>query len=368
MWCRKPRSDAARYLSGIAPLSKRGDTARQTLTVRHRLGRLTRVDLREVWTSEASKFTPWLARPENLGLLAETLGIELELEAQEKAVGSFRADILCKEIDFNSWVLIENQLERTDHSHLGQLLTYASGLEAATIVWIAARFTEEHRSTLDWLNKITDDSFRFFGLEVELWRIGDSPAAPKFNVVSKPNNWSRSIVQAARAIDDAELSETRLKQRAYWEAFHAVLNQLNGAVRGNRKAQPQSWMAYPIGRSGFHLGAVMVRPKRCIRAELYISGDWAKACLRALQQEQDAIQRELGYSLQWEELPDARDSRISVYLNDVDPVDERDWQRQHGWLAARLNDMHRVFSGRVRDLDLDFQANEDLSAVDPFSP
>lgn len=153
------------------------------------LGRLTRVDLRNIWTSESSDFTPWLAREENLAVLGDALGIDLELEAQEKAVGPFRADILCKDIGTGAWVLVENQLERTDHSHLGQLLTYASGLEAVTIVWIAARFTEEHRSTLDWLNKITDESFRFFGLEVELWRIGDSPAAPKFNIVSKPNDW-----------------------------------------------------------------------------------------------------------------------------------------------------------------------------------
>src|SRR5690242_9746546 len=170
------------------------------------LGRLAKVELRDIWASEATSFTPWLAREENLAVLAETLGLELELEAQEKAVGPFRADILCKELGTNSWVLVENQLERTDHCHLGQLLTYASGLEAVTIVWIAARFTEEHRSTLDWLNKITDDSFRFFGLEVELWRIGSSPAAPKFNIVSKPNDWSHSVRKAADAIDDGELS------------------------------------------------------------------------------------------------------------------------------------------------------------------
>ena len=137
-------------------------------------------------------------------------------------------------------MLIENQLERTDHNHLGQLLTYASGLEAVTIVWIAARFTEEHRSTLDWLNRITDESFRFFGLEVELWRIGDSPAAPKFNIVSKPNDWSQSVAQAARAIDDAELSETRIMQRAYWTAFDKVLSALGGPVSGGKKPQPQS--------------------------------------------------------------------------------------------------------------------------------
>ena len=232
---------------------------------RDMLGRLTRVDLREIWLSEASDFTPWLAREENLAVLADTLGIDLELEAQEKAVGPFRADILCKDIATGAWVLVENQLERTDHTHLGQLLTYASGLEAVTIVWIAARFTEEHRSTLDWLNKITDESFSFFGLGVELWRIGESPAAPKFNIVSKPNDWSRSVTQAARAIDETEFSEVRLLQRDYWVAFQAVLDQSSGPFSGNRKPQAQSWMTYPIGRSGFHLGTVMVRPRTGFR-------------------------------------------------------------------------------------------------------
>ena len=215
------------------------------------------------------------------------------LEAQEKAVGPFRADILCKDIGTDAWVLVENQLERTDHSHLGQLLTYASGLQAVTIVWIAARFTEEHRATLDWLNKITDESFRFFGLEVELWRIGDSLAAPKFNIVSKPNDWSRSVAQAARAIDDAELSETRITQREYWAAFHSVLDAVGGPVSGNRKPQPQSWMAYSTGRSGFNLGAVMIRPKNQVRAELYISGDSAKAFLGLLERQKGAIEEQL---------------------------------------------------------------------------
>jgi len=124
------------------------------------LGRLSRVDLRDIWTSEASDFTPWLARPENIAVLSEALDIDLEVEAQERPVGPFRADILCKDTGTDQWVLIENQLERTDHTHLGQLLTYASGLDAVTIVWIAANFTEEHRSTLDWLNKITNEGFR----------------------------------------------------------------------------------------------------------------------------------------------------------------------------------------------------------------
>ena len=194
-------------------------------------------------------------------MLGETLGLELELEAQEKAVGPFRADILCRDVGNDHWVLIENQLERTNHGHLGQLLTYASGLEAVTIVWVAAHFAEEHRATLDWLNKITDDSFRFFGLEVELWRIGNSLAAPKFNIVSKPNDWSHAVTQAARAIDEADLSETRVLQRNYWAALNTVLDVAGGPVAGNKKPQPQAWMSFPIGRSRFHLNAVMARPR-----------------------------------------------------------------------------------------------------------
>lgn len=316
------------------------------------LGRLERVELRDIWISEATDFTPWLARKENLEILGETLGAELELEAQERPVGPFRADILCKDISTDRWVLIENQLERTDHVHLGQLLTYASGLEAVTIVWIAASFSEPHRSTLDWLNRITDENFRFFGLEVELWRIGSSPAAPKFNIISKPNNWSQSIARAARAIDETELSETRQKQRAYWTAFDSALVENHGPVRGGKKPQPQSYMTYSIGRSFAWVAAVMIRPKKQVRAELYISGINAKAFFHMLAGQKAEIERELNFTLLWEELPEGQDSRISVSLKEADPDNESDWLRQHEWLAKHLNEIHRVFAPRVRLLDV----------------
>ena len=164
------------------------------------LGRLERINLKDIWAHEAQDFTPWLAEETNLTLLSDTLGIDLEVEAVEQNVGPFRADILCKDTLSDRWVLIENQLEQTDHGHLGQLMTYAAGLDAVTIVWIAARIRDEHRAAMDWLNEITDSEVRFFALEVELWRIGTSPAAPKFNVVSKPNDWSRSTQAAKKAV------------------------------------------------------------------------------------------------------------------------------------------------------------------------
>lgn len=161
------------------------------------LGRLERVDLREAWKSEPEDFTPWLAEERNLRLLGEALGMTLQLEAVEKSVGPFSADILCKEPQTEQWVLIENQLEQTDHTHLGQIITYSAGLNAVTVIWIARKFVEQHRAALDWLNEITTEATNFFGVEVELWRIGDSPLAPKFNLVSKPNAWSKQIPKAA---------------------------------------------------------------------------------------------------------------------------------------------------------------------------
>jgi len=318
-----------------------------------RLGRLEKVDLRTQWTNEATEFTPWLARPENIQILGDTLDMDLEIEAQERSVGQFRADILCKEIGTSDhWILIENQLEITDHKHLGQLLTYAAGLQAVSIVWIAAKFSDEHRAALDWLNKITDTaSVRFFGVEIELWRIGSSEAAPRFSIVSKPNDWSQSVKQAARAIGDDDLSETRVMQREYWAAFMPVLNEKAGPVRGNKKPQPQPWMSFPTGRAGAHVNPVMITPKNKVRAEIYLGGTNAKAFFGLLLRQKDAIEQSLGYALNWEELPAGQDSRICIYLDDADPRNEADWKRQHGWLADRLNDLHRVFAPRVRDLN-----------------
>lgn len=309
--------------------------------------RLEQVDLRKVWSREAEGFTPWLAQPDNLDLLGQTLGLTLELDAVEKALGSFRADIVCRE-EAGTYVLIENQLERTNHDHLGKLLTYAASLEAVTVVWLAATFREEHRAVLDWLNRITPREYRFFGVEIEVWRIGDSPEAPKFNVVSMPNDWSRSM---AATVGDAGLSEARLSQLEYWAGLQSTLDAQKGQVAGNRKPQPQGWMEYPIGRTGFALAAVMNTREKLVRAEIYIRGAQAAERLQALEGQRDQVEQDLGYSLVWgDQSPTARDRRIASYLRDADPEDESDWPRQHEWLATRLNELYGVFVARIRSL------------------
>ena len=315
------------------------------------LGRLGRIQLRDIWLTEAQHFTPWLANEENIALLGETLGFELEVEAQEKEVGPFRADILCKDTVDDSWVLIENQLERTDHKHLGQLLTYASGLQAVTIIWVAAKFCDEHRSTLDWLNHITDDKFRFFGLEVELWRIGESPAAPKFNVISQPNEWSRSVGNVAKRIARGELSETRQTQQAFWEGLCSALDAKG--IWKSRKPQPQAWMSFSIGRSGMHLGTLANTRENWIGVELYLAGDDCDAYFEMLALDRVAIEDELGLEIEWRELPNKRSCKIIHKRINAPLSDEESWPEYTEWMVATLETFNRVFRPRVRELRIE---------------
>ena len=216
------------------------------------LGKLERVELRDVWGNAATDFTPWLARAENLEALSETLGMDLESAGTEQSVGSYRADILCKDAFSGNYVLIENQLERTNHSHLGQILTYSAGLNVKTVIWIASRFTDEHRAALDYLNEITEEEYSFFGLEVELWRIGNSDPAPKFNIVSRPNDWTKNVRESAQHA--VELSEVKQQQQTYWAAFKDFMDERRSSVRCQNPS-PQHWMNMSIGRSGFWLNA-----------------------------------------------------------------------------------------------------------------
>jgi len=213
------------------------------------LGRLEEVNLREVWKSEPYDFTPWLAEAENLQFLADSLELPgLQLVRTEHPVDSFSADIVCKVIDTDSFVLIENQLEKTDHVHAGQILTYAAKFDARIIVWIAQRFTEAHRASIDWLNHITDDQYGFFGVEVRAVRIGTSDVAPLFDVVAKPNEWTKP--KAAGAAKQAELSDYNLANINFWNLFDAALDD-DGKIKRRIKKEvkgPNFWI--PLSSDG----------------------------------------------------------------------------------------------------------------------
>ncbi len=312
------------------------------------LGRLIKIPLREFWEDEAGDFTPWLAREENISLLGEIIGVELEVEAQERNVGPFRADILCKDISTDNWVLIENQLEPTDHTHLGQLLTYAAGLNAVTVVWIAERFTDEHRAALDWLNEITDEKFSFFGLEIELWRIGDSPIAPKFNVVSHPNAWTKT---ASRISPSGELTPTKQLYLEYWTGLGDLLEQRDGVINPV-EAWARNWLGFGVGRSHFSLDATINKREKWICVGLTLRGPDAKPHFYLLEQDKVDIEGEIGAKLEWEGRPGRKQSYISLSSQDeIDLEDRSDWDRQHEWLCNKLEIFHKVFSPRVEALD-----------------
>lgn len=322
----------------------------------YQLGHLKKVNPRKVWDTEDRDFTPWLAQEENLKLLGDTIGFELELEAQEKNVGPFRADILCKDTISENWVLIENQLEKTDHKHLGQLLTYAAGLKAVTIIWIANPFTDEHRAALDWLNDITDDRFNFFGLEIELWRIGNSPMAPKFNVICKPNDWARNVAAGASRIDSANLTDSKMLQQRYWTAFKEYVLSHDSLFKPT-KPLPQHWMSIAIGRSNFKLTAIAslydsvneTYDSNELRVELKIRGPHSKSYFAEFQSTKDQIEQELGFPLHWYNPEDTQACRLYI-RKAVDIRNESDWPNQHEWMRLNLNKFYTVFYSRVRRL------------------
>ena len=325
------------------------------------MARLERVDLRSIWQSEPGDFTPWLARDANIKLLGDTIGIELEVEAQEKDVGRFQADILCKDTaKTDHWVLIENQLERTDHTHLGQLLTYAAGLDAVTIVWIAASFTDEHRAALDWLNEKISEKIQFFGIEIELWRIAESPTAPKFSIVSKPNDWTKPGGGVRNRFSPSGLSDIRKMQLEYWEDLSALLKKANGRVRPT-KPLPQHWQTFSIGRSNFLLySTINVRNAR-IGVQLILQGEHAKAHFSLLHGQKEAIESEAGEQLEWRLLPDNKESQINLYRHDTDPSNRDSWEEQHRWLLEKLDLFHSIFSDRIKSLDASEAAATDCT-------
>lgn len=306
------------------------------------LGRLEPAELREYWQDEALHFTPWLAEEENLQLLADTIGIPLELVAQEKEVGPFYADILCRNTQTGEWVVIENQLEPTDHSHLGQTVTYAAGLEATTVVWIARAFREEHRAALDWLNMHTVEGIRFFGITVELWRIGSSAAAPRFTLVSRPNDWQKSVAAPSNLTPRQQL------YLRYFGQFRQVVEESPGPLRPPSPSKDY-WVGFAVGRSGIAVNAVANARDRWTRVELYLTGSGAKARYDQLVPHRDAVEEITG-PLDWQGLRGSSDCRIALTKPDTDPADECDWSAQHLWLRENAKRFHAAFAPLVRAL------------------
>ncbi|MCP9848974.1 hypothetical protein [Cyanobium sp. Morenito 9A2] len=286
------------------------------------LGQLETVDLRQAWAHEALSFTPWLA--ENLNRLSTALGIPLELEGQEVSVGSFYADLLARNPQDGSLVLIENQLEQTDHNHLGQILTYLAGLEAQVIVWIASDFRDPHLSAVHWLNDHTVDPFAFVAVQVKAVRIGDSPIAPLFEVVAKPNGWDRKLQQQV-ASQTGELSALGQFRLAFWSKLLELYP--DQAQWGPADAASSRW--HPLKNSSL----VVVAYISVYRCGIFVRGRRGQSLEESrdvLLEHQQELEQRLGAPIS-----DGDGYGLSQSL-EADARDSTTWPELAAWLVSRL--------------------------------
>jgi hypothetical protein len=303
------------------------------------LGRLEKVDLREVWNHEALDFTKWLAKEENINLLSDTIGIDIEIIQTEARVGSFNVDILAKESSSNTNIIIENQLERTDHDHLGKIITYAAGHDAETIIWLVKDVRDEHRKAVEWLNNHLDEKINIFLIRIEVWKISDSIPAPKFTIVESPNNWSKVIKKSP----GNNITEIQNLQFEFWTSLKEY-GEDNFKNLSYQSPQPQQWQTFSTGSSKYNI--LVTVNTRDNKLGVMLSVTDSKDLFFNFLSKKESIEAELGFTLKWMELPEKKSSRIAAYKS-FDISDRENWKEIQRWALEKVEKMRDVF-GKYR--------------------
>ena len=310
------------------------------------LGKLVKIPLREAWKHEALNFTNWLAKAENLQLLSDEIGIDISLIQTEASVGKFSVDILAEEENTNRKIVIENQLESTDHDHLGKIVTYASGFDAETIIWIVKDVRDEHKQAIDWLNENTNEIIRFFAINIELWQIGDSEFAPKFNIISKPNNWSKALKKSTGSVAQGKVTDLKMLQLEFWTALNEYFNS-NGAPVNTRTPRPQHWYDLSLGcGQKAYLSLVVHKREEYCSVEIYIPN--SSELYAHLKLNQQIIESETGIKFEWMELPQKQASRIIVKKVNFDLHNTDSWCGDHKWLLETIIKIKPVFVKNIQ--------------------
>ncbi len=318
-----------------------------------RLGKVKRIKLRDIWKKEDKNFTRWLAEAENLEDLGEAIGMSLELEGTEVKVGSFSADIVCKNNSDKSLVVIENQLEKTDHDHLGKVITYGAGLDSLTMIWVTPKFRKEHLAALKWLNENTNDNLQFFGIEIELLKIGDSLPAPKFNLVVHPKNLRKSSLREGQKKSKGDLSPLEVLRKRYWQGLEKHMANAGSKLTGQTPSHWQS-QCFNIGRSGAAIFAKIYVGENKIRIEIDLNErKTAKAFFHLLYKDKKDIEKELCSKLDWQELPRQVHSSIGLNIENQNIKDEKKWAEQYEVIRLGVESFHIAFAERIRDINLD---------------
>ena len=307
-----------------------------------KLGKLKEVDIRDVWKHEQYGFSSWLAHEENIGELGDILGLNLADIQTEQFVGKFRCDVICKDEITGKLVLIENQLESTNHDHLGKILTYASGLDAAVIVWIVESARDEHASAIEWLNKHTDDTVDFFLIEVHAYKIGDSLPAVQFKIIEQPNDFAKTVKSISKSADVSEATAKRRSDRLeFWTMLNDVVDQ-KGKPFNKRKANTDHWYNVAIGSSQCHLEIVLINKDNRIRVGLYLPDN--KELFDKLYSQKEQIEDSIPYELTWERLDEKKASYICTYIPGLDFDDKSNYEELMNQIIDRIIVFKKVFS------------------------
>jgi hypothetical protein len=306
------------------------------------LGRLQVVPPRSVWAHEALDFTPWLLK--NVDVLAEVLGMDLVLEAAEHPVGGFSLDLIGKDQATGRTVIVENQLETSDHTHLGQILTYAAGTDPTTIVWVNTGFRPEHRAAIDWLNERTSEDTRFFGIEIEVVRIGASDPAPAFKLVAQPNDWGKQVKAAAVAAS----GEVSTRERLYQDFWTLVRDRLVAAHPDWTKSTgttKQAWFSMSAGIPGATW--TLAFNSRCIAVILEFldpDPDINAARFEALYARKTEFESAFGRPVTWEAKESVKSTRLVALGEKADVSDREAWDAWAGWLLATSEEMRAALT------------------------
>lgn len=272
------------------------------------IGKLEEVDIRELWKHEQYDFSEWLSKKENIENLNDILGLTLVDISKETYVGSYRCDLFAKDETTGIKVIIENQLEMSNHDHLGKIITYASGLDAKVVVWIVKEAREEHRSAIEWLNNNTNSNINFFLIEIHAYKIGNSDNAPMFQVIEQPNDF----IKNNKSINSNDTMNKSQSQRLeFWNQFNNVLVE-RGKPFNVRKATTDHWYNVAIGTSDAHIDITLVNKDSVIGVELYITDN--KEFFDKLYQRKDEIENDLGFKLDWRRLNNSKASRIVTFI------------------------------------------------------
>lgn len=291
-----------------------------------KLGNLEKINLREVWAREDTHFTQWLAKEENISVLLDEIGVSAENIKTEDNAGKFNCDITADEVESGKKIIIENQLEKTDHSHLGQLLTYASSFDASIIVWVVADARDEHKQAIEWFNRNMTENISFFLVKIEVWKIGDSIPAPKFNIVVEPNDWAKITLNKGTA--NKELTDTKLEKLRFWEELKDYSDNNPSKLRITRKPRPQHWYSMSIGIRHISLNFIHNTRTSSIAVDIYINQQEIYDKIQSKKDYFESICGEL--ELEWLALPEKKASRI-LTSRSCDLTKEALWEDYFNW-------------------------------------